>query len=302
MAVLLNDTDALEKYCHFGCSAVVRTIREQLRIQGISVVTSINTAKELSIFEKRCRRLDLVIINGEGTMHEGNARRANWLLNAASRISRAHCCPAILMNTHWSLRDAKQLSGIDGVYARDQRSVARLKRQGVTAQMAPDLSLFGFSTETGSGLCVQDSVVPSAREQLAELAIKMGLPLDCCSLDSIEECRKSPRAGSFGFRLFREAPIGRLITGRFHGVCYAISAGIPFFTVASNTDKVESILEELNLSIDPTLTSADPDWSIWTAEAVSVLKDFRISAKSRISDMFDEISSSIKSFDTDVDV
>ena len=83
-----------------------------------------------------------------------------------------------------------------------------------------------------------------------------------------------------------------ILSGRFHGVCFAVQTRTPFLAVESNTPKISALLRELEMTgrLIP-LEDIDRDISI---PAFSVLELKRIEhylceARCRISQVFDQI-------------
>lgn len=131
--LLLNDTS---KY-HHGCEKVVEAIDN---LYGFDL--SIETTDKTTDFDQiDYSKFDLVILNGEGTMHHNSIRAQEYLhaLNLAQRAG----CKTYMLNTVW--QNMKNdfdhiIQKCDLVTVREIYSQQEIKRHGVDAIVTPDLS------------------------------------------------------------------------------------------------------------------------------------------------------------------
>lgn len=67
-AILLNDTSGNN---HWGCELTIRVLRENLARRGINLVVGIPIRTEWNTagFREAIRGADIVIVNGEGSLH-----------------------------------------------------------------------------------------------------------------------------------------------------------------------------------------------------------------------------------------
>ena len=95
-AVILNDTRGDN---HFGCFRVMRMIEANLAVRGINVIANsivrTDWEKNRSFLEAMAKS-DLVVINGEGTLHHGS-RHGERLLKVVDHPARAGK-PVVLVN------------------------------------------------------------------------------------------------------------------------------------------------------------------------------------------------------------
>lgn len=223
-------------------------------------------------------RADLVIINGEGTLHDGRQQGAR-LLRVVDHPARRDA-PVILINTlyqgnprpwrHW-------LSRMALVVARDSRSARELSALlGRRIEYLPDLSLCdGFAEVSGTrrGVLLGDSVRLKRRRALARafrglddaahLSIKclpwlQRLPPRLAPLGSwmafnlcngVLALRQPDKVwpGSENELLARLAGAAMHVTGRFHGVALSLLTRTPFLALRSNSWKIESLLLDAGL-------------------------------------------------------
>lgn len=281
--VLMNHTNMLGH--HFGCARVMRMIEDGLTSRGCVITGRLdgkmdwrNNSDALSLLSD----CDLVVINGEGTLHHGR-RKAGWLMETAThkvtRDKELAIVNALYQEnpTDW----APLLRRFQHLYARDGRSAKAMTEQaGRSVTWLGDLSTSAGAiadTASRSGVLVGDSVRNSASTALANLAVRLNrteptsiLPL---TISMREENPYRPRAARFlrrfsvALRQMRleqkypslryltseEAYINQIrkcrlsVTGRFHGVCLNLVTGTPFVAVTSNSWKIEALFEDAGL-------------------------------------------------------
>ena len=93
-AVVLNDTSQRH---HHGCSRVMRNLTQGVAGQGIAVIgTSLAHGdwRRDAAFLAALARADVLVINGEGTIHDGApaARRLLDILDAPNVATARWCC------------------------------------------------------------------------------------------------------------------------------------------------------------------------------------------------------------------
>lgn len=263
-AVILNDT---RRGAHPGCTLVMRQLLEGCRTAGITVASAIPPGR---LFAARYRRAlpgcDLVIINGEGTMHHDSPGAA--ALAAAGNYAHQRGLPVVLINTVWEGNTTANqlLSRCSLISARESISAEEIRSAGCFASIVPDLvlslppdELFSQPADRTKTIVVMDDVRSDVALVLARYAASRGLRF--CPMQHRPPLR-SPRALMQWFRLFTAGRFARqftasrvsdltdvplIITGRFHGVCLAILARIPFIAVSSNTHKIEGLLADAQL-------------------------------------------------------
>ena len=289
-AVIMNDT---RRHRHFGCARVMRVIEENLSRRGIDV-----TGRSLlwSDWRRDWRFLaamtscDVIVINGEGTLHHG-AESGRRLLEVVDHPLRGKT-PVALLNALYQenpLAWRRYIEKIDLVSARDSRSAEELQRVAARpVDVVPDLSL----ADSSDGLLdepprrdlvyVGDSVVEEQREQLARAsrgsddvrilpillsphAVRPELPPGVRQLregwnrlrDAVARLG-APRAirSADEREYLRWLARGRLhVTGRFHAVCLSLVTRTPFLAITSNSWKIEALLEDAGLGADRMITA-----------------------------------------------
>lgn len=281
-AVFLNDT--APRY-HHGCVRVSGRIRTLLAERGIEVVAS-NPAhqdwRRNAQVVAALKQSDLIVINGEGTLH-GGAKRGAELLDILTADERRGQ-PVALVNTIWQNNPPAWnalLDRCDIVSVRDSHSAAALAQAGVThARLAPDLSLTGpLAPSAGQRdqIVIGDSVRFSCRQALAQAAQHQHAVYIPTKYLRAPIWNLRPISALL-WRLYNRVPFGKVpvfrmartdegylrelqrtqshITGRFHGVCLSMLAQTPFLAVISKTTKVQTLIEDAGLDRRRIITEA----------------------------------------------
>ena len=272
-AVLLNDTSTR---FHHGCARVVRLLVEGLAREGVEVAARSPARADWArdrAFLEALGSADLVVVNGEGTLHDGAPLGARLLSVLDHPLAAAK--PVALVNALWERNPPcwdRWLPRLALAAARDEGSAEALRRGGaLEARALPDLSLSApWEGAAGSrrGLVVGDSVRAAPRRALARAAQRLGaayLPTKTARgrlwrwgparaalwraytgawSGPLPPLELAPDEGAYLARLARAEGHA---TGRFHGVCLSLLAGTPVWAVASATSKVERLLAEAGL-------------------------------------------------------
>lgn len=276
-AVILNDTSGRG---HHGCARVMRCLIKGLETRGIAVSARAPAHSDWardSRFVTALAAADLVVINGEGTLHHGRpagGRLLDVLQHGARRA------PVALINALWQDNPSGwsgALASCALIAARDSRSAEAMRaaQTQVPVRVVPDLSLSQPMLAAGTPrteVLVGDAVRWSTRGALARTARRLGadallptktlrsrfwrLPGVNTALAALYHGTQP--AGLPPMRLARDeadylrhlANARLHITGRFHGVCLSLVAGAPFLAVTSNSWKVEALLDDAGLGRD----------------------------------------------------
>lgn len=258
--VLINDTSLFNT--HFGCQLVGQTIREQCARVGLTIIASLPLKFDVNLAKPWLQRADLVIINGEGSIHHG---RNTQLLKLADNY------PAALINCVFqengqqrSLRNFRYLS------ARESLSAAEMRRQGVDCEVVPDLifasALLGsiVTAEPNLPLGITDNVT----NPLSGFSPKSDLVYD--TLLKLKRCE-------------------RICAGRFHAAIAAAVMGIPFSTWDSNTWKTFGMMQDIGIE-HLHFSNLEDAVSAVPATMDPNVKPFVVSARKRIRMMFNQLS------------
>lgn len=290
-AVILNDTRGDN---HFGCFRVMRIIEENLAARGILV-----TARSLvrndwgsdRAFLDAMAEADVIVINGEGTLHHGS-RLGERLLSVVGHPARGDT-PVALINALYQENPpswGRFLERFDLISTRDSWS-AEVASEHAKRKVGhvPDLSLAGGmlpspATPQRDLLLVGDSVSRSVSHGLLALmsgrpnayllpitkTIKSSKPDLPAPLRALRQGYARLHASAFGLRhrrvLFNRTESefiedllrGRLhVTGRFHSVCFCLFTGTPFLAVESNSWKIGALLNDFGFGSSRLTTLED---------------------------------------------
>jgi len=287
-ALVLNDTSPSG---HPGCALVMSQLFAGCQAAGIKIKQAIPLGRK---FEKEWRssvpKSDVVIINGEGTIHHDTP--GALALAKAGAFACQQGIPVALINTVWQdNRHANQLLGCATlIAARESYSAAEILRNGKKAIVVPDLTLscpssqlFSASLPATGSIIVTDDVRADITMLLSRYARSRGLkfyPMVSVSfLRNPHEwllraqlgiaAKWAPPLRRDSLSIFAEA--GVVVTGRFHGVCFAILARRPFVAFASNTHKIEGLLADAGLG-EGGLLVPDPGHSPYTTIDLAVMQ------------------------------
>lgn len=273
--VLMNDTSGRS---HHGCSRVMRLLAEGLQRQGLQITARSPARHDWAAdagFRAALRDADLVVINGEGTMHHGRPAGARLLEVVDHPDCRA---PVAVVNALWQGNPDAWLGPLSRcalVSARDGQSRDEIAAAGIAVRLVPDLSLSaGASAQPGprAGLIVGDSVRLSTRRALALAARRLGArALVPTKTRRSALWRVWPTGPLLSALYHGAAPFGlpplRLaadeagylallghaemhLTGRFHAICLSLVTGTPVLAVGSNSWKVQALIAEAGLAPD----------------------------------------------------
>lgn len=272
-AVLLNDTSTR---FHHGCSRVVQRINALLAERGITISAS-NPAHQdwrtNNSFVSALQSCEIIIINGEGSLHSGSKNGID-LLTITTSNERAGK-PIALINTIWQDNPIQWIDfarKCEIVAVRDSHSAKELGVAGISnLRLVPDLSLTGPVPETleqRSQILIGDSVRFDCRRVLARAAqFQRASYVPTKTLTSNFWKRKSCAEllwrtynGTFTGRMpdFRmpedqQAYLSELqksrshLSGRFHGICLSMLTETPFLAVVSKTTKVQTLIDDVGV-------------------------------------------------------
>jgi polysaccharide pyruvyl transferase WcaK-like protein len=320
-AVILNDTSARQ---HHGCTRVMRLLRQGLTAQGFRITATSLAHTDWtrnSDFLDALGRSNLIVINGEGTLHDGalGGQRLLSILKHPKRGNR----PVALVNALWENNPqdwAASLSQCALVAVRDRNSAVELKKSGVRdVRYVPDLSLSEHVEESSrprTGLVVGDSVRADARHALGRAAQanpSVFVPTKTLA-NPIFRSRLARSIVWRGYTQCWNGPVPQIrlaqsepeyldilqtaaghVTGRFHGVCLSLVTGTPFLAVSSKTSKVKGLLDDSGLGTDRLLTLSDLgqhrviDIPPFTSSEKRAVQDFLRMAAAEAQNLFVEI-------------
>lgn len=291
--VVLGDTRDLH---HHGCEAVLSQLLGGLAESGIPADLVI-AGMDWKSHADACLRADLVVINGEGSLHDDSSAVKNVLELASRRWKLGR--RTALVNSSWFDNDSESTRGLaafDLVAMRDPRSRREVLEMGIPTMEAPDLAVReGMARrpsepwQEGVGpVMVSDSTRPEKTRVLRDLAGKRGWTYLPVLYPPVE-----PRPGAKSRKIWKKCRIARMmgplagwlmspryyahligapdlesycrklvesggvVTGRFHTACLCVALGVPVVVVSSNTPKIEALLTDAGLDLTKRVMTMD---------------------------------------------
>lgn len=279
----MNDTSAR---FHHGCSRVTRRIKTLLAERDLSLVATSLAHRDWrkdAGFRDALAHCDVIIVNGEGTIHDAakGGHRLLQVLDAPERRGR----PVALINALWQNNPSEwaEMAGRCAIVSvRDSQSAKELAAGGISAvRLMPDLSLTGDFPEQNAtrwAIIIGDSVRQNSRSVLARAAQEQkAIYLPTKTLAS--PIWKNRYMSALLWRLYNRVWDGQVpefqmaeadedyikrlqtakshITGRFHGACLSVLTQTPFLAVASKTSKVQTLLADIGLDKGRLLSDGD---------------------------------------------
>ena len=192
---------------HFGTIMVMESYREQFSRIGIEEV-------------KYPEKADLVVVNGEGSLHHGRRRD---LLEWPSKH------PSVFINAVYDSNPPDdRMNDFLFVAVRESRSAELLRSQGVQCSVIPDIVI------------THDALVGKERHPD---------PQGIAITDNVQNAAS-------GYSAMRSPPWQYIdwlsrsmgaVCGRFHAALCCACLGIPFSTWDSNTWKIQGLMEDMGV-------------------------------------------------------
>ncbi len=249
-AILINDTS--NEY-HIGSQRVIKNIFNLCQQHNIKIIQSFTrrsiSDKDLSKLQTAIKKVNLIIINGEGSLHHHPRRNTIWFQTVMETIPKNK--KTVLINTLWQkmggMKDInKYLDKLNLISVREQKSyndLISIYPHPEKIIITPDI-IFATplsNVKVGYG----DSVHRRIRKLLKNH--KNYIPLSYIEQGYYHDI-KSLNTPSLDAYISWLKGLELYVTGRFHGVCLAIMANIPFLAIISNSHKIDGLLKDMNCS------------------------------------------------------
>lgn len=249
--LLVNDTT---NNSHYGCYAVCNALRRFFWQRNIEVFAVFNREwratlrKGLDAFDALVTQFlkcsDLVVINGEGTLHSGRAPEIERILDLA--IERR--TPFAVVNAMYSQYAclARKLASAEFVTIRDSHSLSLLARDGVDAIPCADAALFAkFDDECfvhRAGVCASDWHAEAPLFSMHTILESLENGAEFLPFISAEAWMTWPQIVN------RIGAFDSFITGRYHAALFRLLAGKPATLLPSNSGKINSLVTDLRIT------------------------------------------------------
>ncbi len=303
-AVILNDTSY--EY-HHGCETVIANIKKLLRQHQIAVTATnpVNVDwRENPGLQAKMAEADLILVNGEGSLHHARPRAAR-LIAVAEHARRNWRISTILINTTCQENGpglTDKMKFFTRIYVRESFSQKELEKASIPSRVVPDMSFYtrydlGKKPATREKIGVTDSVSQEISEYLYELSrrrnylylptlsdVKLrgnganlipyiiyqaGKRLDYIRFRAGGRLKHKKIKRFFYLKNYREyiqtlAGLRFLITGRFHALCFALKTSTPFIAIPSNSFKMESLIHDIGLEKTRIQTTTGLETAVFT--------------------------------------
>src|SRR5215204_5883676 len=156
---------------HQGSMLLAVEMKRVFAERGVRL-RSADTMRTLKAGRDALMGIDILVVNGEGTMHHG-APLAYRLADLAE-LAREVSLPTALINSVYEVNPPDlvgRLKRFDRLYVRDATAAAEAERDGLEAQVVPDLSLawepkVSLLWQPGERIVVTDSTVAETSHML----------------------------------------------------------------------------------------------------------------------------------------
>ncbi|WP_421693701.1 hypothetical protein [Aestuariivirga sp.] len=214
---------------HCGSWAAIESIRQNCLRSGYRLAG-------------RYEPFDILVVNGEGSMHGSNIARRNVFVKKMEVLKRAieAGIPAYLVNTVWQNNVSSYdhvLRMLSGIQVREIDSYNDLlTAHGVPSLVKIDASFF---------LAVKQapSLTPNARIVITDFFMTAGGQFEAHALDLGDTEYVSMKDIGWPDFVTKLANSKLLVTGRHHAVFAACKARTPFIVLKGNNHKVTGLLE-----------------------------------------------------------
>lgn len=227
---LINDTSIYQS--HFGCRLVCQTFREQFARTGLELKISLKRDFKFDDYAKKLESVDLVIINGEGSIHHDKHRH---LIELGGKF------PSVLMNCVYQENcPHPDLSKFLFISARESASTAEVIRAGGKCITVPD-AMFASSF-------LRSFQKPAPSEDLGKTDNVLRQYLHIGPLKVRWKIGFTTRYPTVSGYLNKLCSYRRLCIGRFHAAVASSVLEIPYATWDSNTWKTNAMMEDMGVS------------------------------------------------------
>ncbi len=296
-AVILNDTSFDS---HHGCEIVMKNIIQLLKEINIETIDTnpvgMHWIKNKK-FIQNMNKADIVIVNGEGTLHHASTR-VKELVTIGKYIKEKLFIPVVLINATYQNNGqeiANYMKFFDLIFVRESMSKNDLMQYHIESQVVPDLTFYSQfdilnkNETTISG--ITDNVYLDLSEKLFKLSLEqkyLYLPaltnpkLRNYQIKSILKFIKyhlyknikyilwhaGYKLDHYSIRTFyytnnyknyiqKIANLNFIIISKYHSLCFALKTFTPFLAIRSNSFKIESMLRDIGFSNDRIIDFTD---------------------------------------------
>lgn len=268
---LINDTSIYQS--HFGCRLVCQTFREQFARTGLDLKVSLKRDFNVADYQKQLEDVDLVVINGEGSIHHDKHRH---LVDLAGKF------PSVLMNCVYQENSLHpDLSKFLFISARESASTAAVNAAGGNCVTVPD-AMFASSF-------LRSFQKPAPVEDLGETDNVLRQYVNVGPLKVRWKIGFTTRYPTVSGYLNKLSSYNRLCIGRFHAAVASSVLEIPYATWDSNTWKTRAMMKDMgvpHLHFDSYKAARENAPRVFPEE----IRRFTAEARGRIEAAFDRVA------------
>ncbi len=173
--LLVNDTSLV---CHHGCTLLMECIYDLFQKNNLIIKDRIFYEENYLNFLSKKMDYDLILINGEGTIHgnkNADKKKVNQIFDFIKLVKKRYNIPIIIFNSTISSLKKNQLKilkMVDKLYVREYYSFNYLKKNRIKSKIVPDLLiLLRFkNNKIGKNVIVNDSSVKINNEKLIQFS------------------------------------------------------------------------------------------------------------------------------------
>ena len=282
-AILFNDT---RNEYHHGCSLVIKNIFSFFNNLNVDIIktfpSGINHLQNRNL-ENFIKKVDLIIVNGEGTIHHSQINALNLL--KIGKFAKSFNKKTILINSIFDTQDKNfydLVKYFDLINVRDRLSKSYLNINKIKSIFTPDFSFYipeisTYKNNIKSEILFTDSVNKDITFKLIKIFKKkftffpiLKYPYDkkinffnhlrkikFFTLKFIHILFKNHITNNYEVRFYGINSLYKyvnkitnskiIITGRYHALCFAIQNLTPFIAIESNSHKISALLDDIGL-------------------------------------------------------
>lgn len=229
---LINDTSASN---HAGCRAVMRSLLACIsEMKGVSL-SGVVPNNALKVDEATYSSAEIILINGEGTIHHSGPRALDLLrLIVRAKKDKKRVLLVNALFQQYDFEDHDVLAELSLLAVREPRSAAFARRFGGLPTILLDSAADARFLQRGRPIPGKHGVLVGGFHEKGLLydpfAEIMGVPL-------------TMRSGSFEDIVATLRGADVYLTAQHHGVYAAALASCPFVATPSNSHKIEAFIE-----------------------------------------------------------
>lgn len=270
--LLVNDTSLV---CHHGCTLLMECIYNLFQKNDLIIKDRIFFEQNFLNFLSKKMDYDLILINGEGTIHgnkNADKKKVNQIFDFIKLVKKRYNIPIIIFNSTISSLKKNQLKilkMVDKLYVRENYSFNYLKKNRIKSKIVPDLlTLLRFkNNKIGKNVIVNDSSIKINNKKLIQFSKYNNfeyIPIlynnylryfryFTYKLINIYEIKTITKfylitKKYYVLRFLKKINNSKfIITGRFHSIFISLAKMRAFYTFESDTYKVKGLMDMIGL-------------------------------------------------------